>query len=286
MQSKRRLEFIHKITVTIWQVSIYIVLTTTLFVIIGCSSKSRNDTQTSSGDNKWYSPAARDSLCELMVGQWINKEYLDELIATRSPLKASDKLRNLGEFTIERLDTNPNELGWKGSDFHCGDGGIIELVRNDSLVFSNMRLATDKKNTLYFPDPDMEYAEESKEFVRLDNFTGYINELILAGTYSDVDAPENKLVFSTEGTVHGLDNFNKIDFAGKKNDMPYEVILDCFLTLFDLLCIGDYCSKSGHSFYIYDNSDHNLEIYSITHNDNDPWDVKGVLLYKLRRVGS
>lgn len=233
------------------------------------------------GIKQSYSKAECDSLANLLVGQWINKAYLDELVRTKSPKKAADVLNGLAEFSINRIDMTT--LGLQGLDyFHSGEGHKIELIPNDSLMFSGIMLSHDKPNTIY--DSVYSYVHgEMVEYFRVPILEECVNNVLITGEYYDVDTPENRLVFSADGVVTGLDKFWEIDSTSESEEVSYYIMLDGNMSDYDRILFGAYNESGRRSCYIYEIHGDSLLIYD-SYERHGGRDFKGELTYRLQRV--
>lgn len=234
----------------------------------------------SSGQKESYSAAECDSLATLLIGQWINKPYLDELIRTKSPQRAIEVLRTIGEFRVIRYGLST--LGLQGTDFHSSVGHEIELIPNDSLIFSGIRLSSTKANTL-FCSAYSSTTGEMIEFVRVSSLEECVNNVLISGEYYDIDNPGNKLLFSADGVVTGLENFRDIDYSSDTKPVKYYIMLDAFASDHDRILFGDYNDNGRMSCYIYEIQDDTLLLYD-SYEKFGLVDRKGELCYRLRRL--
>ncbi|MEF3695163.1 MAG: hypothetical protein V3576_07440 [Candidatus Cloacimonadota bacterium] len=237
-------------------------------------------TESGSGQKESYSAAECDSLANLLIGQWINKPYLDELIRSKSPQRAIEALRTMGEFRIVRYGLS--SLGLQGTDFHSGMGQGIELIPNDSLIFSGIRLSSTKANTLYSPAYSST-PREMIEFIRVPSLEECVNNVLITGEYYDIDNPGNKLLFSADGVVTGLENFRDIDYSSDTKPAKYYIMLDSFASDHDRILFGDYNDNGRMSCYIYEIQDDTLLLYD-SYEKFGLVDRKGELCYRLRRL--
>lgn len=232
------------------------------------------------GTKQSYSAAECDSLANLLVGQWINKAYLDELVRTKSPQKALESLIDNGEFKIERRDGN--RLMLIGSDFHSYVGHEIVLTPNDSLCFSGIMLSQTKPNTIYSYIVTKD-TKNRVEFIRVPNIEACINNTLITGEYYDVDNPANRLVFNADGVVTGLENFREIDYTAETDEVSYYIMLDGILSDYDRILFGTYNESGRRSCYIYEVHGDILLIYD-SYERHGGRDFKGELTYRLKRV--
>lgn len=232
------------------------------------------------GIKQSYSKAECDSLANLLVGQWINKAYLDELVRTKSPRKALEALFDNGEFKIERCDSN--RLMLTGSDFHSYVGHEILLVPNDSLCFSGIMLSQTKPNTIYSYIVAKD-AKDRVEFIREPNIEACINNSLITGEYYDVDNPANRLIFKADGVVTGLDKFRHIDNTSETKEVSYYIILDGNMSDYDRILFGTSNESGRRSCYIYEVHGDTLLIYD-SYEGYGGRDYKGELTYRLKRV--
>jgi hypothetical protein len=108
--------------------------------------------------------------------------------------------------------------------------------------------------------------------------------VILAGSYVDVENTGNKLVFHPNGHIEGINSFPALSYTSYSEEIPYEIMLDPFLSEFDRILIGEFNEEGSTSIYIFETKGNMLLLYEVVYNGNDPRDYKGSLLYKLRKV--
>lgn len=227
-----------------------------------------------------YSAAECDSLANLLVGQWINKAYLDELVRTKSPQKALGKLTDIGEFRIVRMDENT--LFLRGTDFHLSVEQEIELIPNDSMKFSGVFIDVTKPNTLYYSTYKSVPAEMT-EYVRVPDLDECVNDVLVTGEYYDVDNPGNKLIFRTDGVVTGLENYEDIEYVSITKDVHFHIMIDSFGSEHDRVLIGTSKETGSRACYIFEIDGDTLLIFD-SYKRYGFRDYKGELTYRLKRV--
>jgi hypothetical protein len=223
-----------------------------------------------------YSTGERDSILTFLQGDWLDKGYYDELIRTKSPMKAQKKGNGWDYLHIFKDEKDSNAFGvYMLAGFHESDLIQFALEKNDSLNFiSNteyhtyhLKIPSLKKYTILCNNSS---SEEDYEFVKCDTLQIFVNSVILAGTYNlDNNSLNKQVIFKTDGTIQGLDKIKS-----------YEIGLDFSLGDNDAFSTYD---GNDIAWYVFEVLGNSLSIYDGVWTSETSIE-KGKLLYKLTKI--
>lgn len=224
----------------------------------------------------FYTPAERDSLMNILVGEWLEKDYLDVLLLTKSPIKAvavSAESNGGTYFKISQAKDDINSFYLVGLDvFDSGYGGNYKLSRNDSLIFENIRLPKTEKGIIY----SRLTSGKDIAFVKVPPINEYVNSIVLEGTYINTQLPEsNPIIFNKNGTISGLAECTK-----------YYIQLSNIGSAYDRVDFGRGNSDENNEYLrcIFKIKDKKLLLYQNVKDPDDCRETKGKLLYSLKRI--
>ncbi|HNX00600.1 MAG TPA: hypothetical protein PLE74_01830 [Candidatus Cloacimonadota bacterium] len=257
-----------------------------IFVLLGCSlsllshsgvAQNYDNSQEHPPIEHLYSPAERDSIFAFLIGDWLDKNYYDELIRTKSPMKALKKSSPLGYLKISKDEEDNNAFNVNmEEDFHQSAFAHFLMEKNDSLKFeSNSNLNGYYSIRMYKSQPAMIYFydhfyKKEVKYIKCPPLTTFINALLLAGTYThERFSPDNKVICKPDGSIEGLGNLKS-----------YEIGLDIFLG--DNDAFSTYINNEI-AWFIYVIKGENLYLYNGVWTSETNID-KGKLLYKLTKV--
>ena len=199
-------------------------------------------------------------------GNWVNKKYVDRLLATKSPKKSQD----ISPITMVIL---PNQLNQKATtiiEFHEGTTGKV-VKKNGGFAILGEE-AEDPELTFKYENGKL--IVKNDEFVKLKslgNISDYkvVEQILFSGTY-EMDG--KKFELTSDGKIMGLDSFTHysipIDYydsgmqvdqiklgKGGKDDKLYGFeFKKNKLIVYDLKCVkkeGEFCQvvKNGKKIF-------------------------------------
>lgn len=239
-------------------------------------------------------------------GAWVNKEYIDEIVRTKSPKEAFNKTGDMTTMLIDvthiKNDTSRIAVGYgnhEGGEMMLkflpgripGSIRVAEaLVPDSGKWFYELKYAVGNHDTtlmLYSYDVKTNKLKDSTVYIRpskkfqstgLGSATYYlVNKVLIAGTYVLADSlnQTKRVIFYADGKVTGLDGYKSyyvnVDFTTPPNNLD------------DILfSLGGEIDKNAKSYaYHFDND--TLKIFETSMAKDSIDEVLGKLKYKLVR---
>jgi len=211
-----------------------------------------------------YTSSERDSVKSFLEGEWLEKTYYDELVKTKSPLKAlknSTSYEYILFFTDRKDD---NVLGIIMLDgFHLSNYGqlVIEKMNKEHTFFFD----NNGSGVTIIGNGELKYQNIS--YIKCTPLESVLNSIIIAGTYvNQSDSTIGKVKFNVDGTFEGF---------GEKT--TYEINTDPFTGDSDIIIMGN-----GND-YAFEVSKNCLYLYEAKDLENSPSLIKGKLVCKLTK---
>jgi hypothetical protein len=273
---------------------IYVLLIISL--LISCRSNTKQipaKDSTTNAQSVYQVQALIKQFKPIIQGVWVEKEYIDKIIKTRSPLASEG---NVGYITTMYINTdhiNGDSLIVPTGDNHEGSQITIKFYPGktpSSIKISEggeLGYAIEKGDTImfYIRTDDQTKKVIKTEFIKAlnkqpDDDLGYglnyaINKGLIAGNYILTDTLNStmKVTFTNDGKVYGFLNHSK-----------YEINIDLNTTPMDNLdeISFDISSKSLASFSYKINGD-TLNLYATHPNADSSQLILGKRTYKLIR---
>jgi hypothetical protein len=232
---------------------------------------------------------------------WVSTDYIEKISATRSPLKASDKLLGIaemhfgGQINGDSLNVAASWNNHEGTNFtlyftkgHPPNSLKISLPDYD-LKTNFYEIAYEAKQndtTLLLKHYDKtNVLLDSKRFTKVNNthtsddlgwgIQQVVNNKIISGNYINIDGPKPSsiITFKDDGSVNGLGNFKKYsiqtDFiAGPENNL-------------DQICFD--ISTDNAKCFTYQVGGESIRIYEVKEDAKQEFLLIGKLKYVLLR---
>lgn len=213
-------------------------------------------------------------------GVWIPADYIDELVKTKSPHKASDYLKTISEFVIDTNGTSKDSLevgvslgNHEGSQFilYFKQGELPNALvtnisdfddKNGSYELGYLSNAADSFLMLNHYDKNKKLIDQTK-YIKVkevqpgksleDGFQYMVNKKLVAGTYKAIDTLGKEFVvsLSNSGSISGLPDkktyYILTDFVAEDEEGPDEICFDIQTTEQD--CYG--IRISGDTFNLF-----------------------------------
>ncbi len=217
-----------------------------------------------------------ESLRQILLGTWIQKEYLDELIRTKSPKNAMEKGNGAEHLSFDNSRNDPLAIEiWIGEAFHSMGGcNLITLVNNmpQILYFKDLdesnyiRFEANEDSALYLKISQKEY-----KYIKSTPIKKLVNH-VYSGEYEYIDKnKKHKVILNQDGKIGGLSDYEKYEI-----DLDW---MDC--QKFDLL---RFTKGRRDDWFIFEYDGTNFLIYEMITNEADLPEAKGKLLYKLTKI--
>lgn len=249
-----------------------------LFIFIvfaGCNEKQKKQ-ETTPEKKTVESPRTNKKVGDTQIektsfgGNWINKKYMDRLLATKSPKKSQD----VAVVTMLILPDNFKQNATMVLSFHEGITGKI-IPKGDSFEIQSPESDV-PPTTFQLKNGRIKTGKD--EFIKLKthNATNYnvAEQLLFAGKY-EMDGKQ--IEFTSNGKVSGLDTFTYYSVPIDYYDAGMQV---------DQIRLGK--SRENSKLYGFSFKKNNLSIYELKclNSVGDFCDVvkNGKRLYKLKKT--
>jgi hypothetical protein len=229
----------------------------------------------------------------IIQGVWVEKDYIDKIIKTRSPLASEDKVGYITTMYINTDHINGDSLIVPTGDNH--EGSQITIKFYPGKTPSSIRISeggelgytTEKGDTIMFYTrlDDQTKKIIKTEFIKVlnkqpDDDLGYglnyaINKSLIAGNYILTDTLNSnvKVTFTNDGKVSGFLNHSKYKINIDLNTDPMDNLDEINF---------DISSKRPASFSYKFNGD-TLNLYDAYPNADSTQLILGKRIYKLIR---
>ncbi|MDP9081619.1 MAG: hypothetical protein M3O71_29760 [Bacteroidota bacterium] len=229
-----------------------LILLLIISAFIACKSKN-SSTDKDSIINNTYSNKQSAELIQkfkpIIQGVWVKKDYIDKVVATKSPMTAADLASGLTTMYIEtdslKGDSMKVDAGWnnhEGSDltlkFKPGKTSETILLGDFDLGYSIKN--GDTSIVLYGYDKEKNehtttwYVKAFNKQKNLGDGMGYlINKGLIAGTYKMTDSigKSSTVTFTALGKVSGFENLKTYSI---QNDLGGEPMNNLDNIMFDM----------------------------------------------------
>ena len=227
-------------------------ITVALIILIfsSCKTKDKKPGQDSNPLIEKFKP--------YLNGVWVSKEYVDDVKKNKSPLKSSDKLTFISEFSINAIDLEEDSIH-VGAGFGNHEGGdFIIYFRNGQTATSLPTNLTGFNNEKDFYELGYSLKghdtllviydyDQNKNLVRKTNYIRspkqpldndvnglqyVINQELVTGTYTIFDSVGNTATvqLTTDGRIKGFKDFKTYyiltDFVASPENLTDEICLE------------------------------------------------------------
>lgn len=185
-------------------------------------------------------------------GNWIRKDYIDQLRKTKSPLQSQEDVWGLSFFSYNGEIKSDTLFFYGALNNHEGYQFIVfssvqdnfndTFATNIALVNENDKISDRYKLTLTVDKTDtllcLLKTDETNKIVdrkyyyksNQNSFVNTVREIVIVGDYTDAKNSENKIQFKNDGTLTGIKNYDKYDlitdFIGPYNNMDQLILYD------------------------------------------------------------
>ncbi len=197
-----------------------------------------------------FTPAMRDSIIKFLQGEWLYKPYYEELVRTKSPLKASEINVPLTTLRFFANEEDKNAFGMYGLEaFHCSEVEKFILEKSDAQQFQ-FKTAVGNR-VLRIPSLQNECIQlefggdpQAYQYVKCDPLYEQVNKLLVVGTYTtEFDGKATTVKFNADNMVEGLGELGY-----------YFIHLDIFFQTIDTISLGNENDSSPYAFEIKDDA--------------------------------
>jgi hypothetical protein len=273
---------------------LYVLLIISL--LISCKSNTKqipakDSTTNAQSDNQVQALIKRFK--PIIQGVWVEKEYIDKIIKTRSPLASEDKVGDITTMYINTDRINGDSLIVPTGDNHEGSQITVKFYpgkKPSSIRISEggeLGYTIEKGDTIMFYTrlDDQTKKIIKTEFIKSlnkqpDDDLGYglnyaINKGLIAGNYILTDTLNSnvKVTFTNDGKVYGFLNHSKYEINIDLNTDPMDNLDEINF---------DISSKRPASFSYKINGD-TLNLYNTYPNADSTQLILGKRIYKLIR---
>ena len=266
-------------------------------IFYSCKSNTNQTAKdTSSARDSKQTQALIRQFKPIIQGVWIEKNYIEKVIKTRSPLAAADEIKGNTILYINTDHLKGDSLIIPAGDNHEGtqftvkfhpgkSSGSIKISEGGELGYSIKK--GDTILLLSFFD-DQQKKMITTKFIKAlnkqpDDDLGYgmnymINKGLIAGNYTLTDSIGNisRVRFNNDGTVSGFLNFIKYNINIDLNEEPMDNLDEIYFS--DLKNDRNGALNDDYSFKF---SADTLNLYSTKPNSDSTKSVLDKLKYKL-----
>jgi hypothetical protein len=229
-------------------------------LFVACKSKSKppvGDSVASSTSAKNQSEELMKKFKPMIQGEWLKKDYIDEITKTKSPQQAYKKVGNITEMAIDtskikadsilvNYNSGHHEVGDLIIKFHAGNSPnsitAYDPVNSIERNYYELKISEANKSllTLYTFDKNKKIVDSARYFKLSedadkkglgDGTTYIINKILVIGDYTIRDSSNNvsKVSFKDDGKITGMTEFKDysvmVDFMTPPNNLD-EIVFD------------------------------------------------------------
>jgi hypothetical protein len=236
--------------------------------------------QTTSVKNP-FPTAERDGILKILTGNWIEKQYLEELTKTKSPYDTYLKDREWTTLSIKKDKQDVNVFNVEMIEgFSVHNEAKFPMLINgawafesEGVIINRLRILKDDNNNLIFIDG---FNKRTATYVKCTSINSTVNDAVIAGTYvNESDPAKSKITFSKDGSVTGVNNEITYTLAMRPGKDKYN-------------SISFYNADKANTDFYYEFVGNILNIYTINQDYDEEYDdyisSKGELKYKLTKT--
>lgn len=191
-----------------------------------------------------------------LIGTWVPADYINDIVKTKSPLKSSNKITYISEFSIDTIKLSDDSIHI-GAAMGNHEGGEFIIYFKQGLTSTSLPIkinedeislyelgyvinGVDTSLVLFHYDKNKKLLEETK-YIKVqaskpsgelgDGFQYIVNKKLIAGTYEVSDSTENKtrIELTADGKIKGFLGFKTYyiltDFVARPENGTDEI---CF----------------------------------------------------------
>ncbi len=235
----------------------------------------------------------------VLNGVWVQVDYMDDIIKTKSPFKSSEKLTFISELVIDTSGISADSMivgtalgNHEGSDFilYFKQGkkqnslltGITDFEQpTDSYEFGYEVSSNDTALAIYHYDKNQKLLDKTK-YMKVaevtpgssleDGFQYMVNKKLITGSYKVTDSAgiERSTQLTSEGVITGLPGFNTYyiitDFVASPEDNMDKICFDI--------------QTDRQTCYAFEINRDTISLFKAREDETDTLFKKGNALYK------